>query len=62
MKILTDNVTEQYIDLDEQSVMIRALELYRDANKSYTNAYGADKQKNSAEIVSTRLLKKLGVE
>lgn len=61
MRILkNDNLIDsQYIDLDEQSVMIKALELYRNANMSYTNAYGLDKIENSNYIVTIRLLDKL---
>ena len=58
--IKKDNLIDShYIDLDEQCVMIKALELYRNANMSYTNAYGLDKIENSDYIVSNRLLDKL---
>jgi hypothetical protein len=60
MKLLDqDTNTETYIDLDEQAVMVKALMIFVEANKAYTNAYGVDKQQTPNLIVATRLLEKL---
>jgi hypothetical protein len=59
--ILLDKATntETYIDLDEQAVMVKAIMIFVEANKSYTNAYGFDKQETPNLIVAKRLLTKL---
>ena len=58
--IKKDNLIDShYIDLDEQCVMIKALELYRNANMSYTKSYGLDTIENNNYIVCKRILDKL---
>lgn len=59
MKLIDPAGLEINIDSDEMAVIQKALEIYKIANTSYTNAYGLDKKPTANLNVSERIISKL---
>jgi hypothetical protein len=59
MNLINAAGNELYIDADEMAVIEKALQLYKLANTSYTNAYCSDKKTTANLTVSERIISRL---